>query len=132
MIHNLKNITATLFTIYIIIGCEDIVEVTDISDVKVELLAPLQNSVVGDSIVNFSWYKITEADSYVVQVATPNFESAVQLVMDSIIVVDSTFIGAKATKILIDNNYEWRVKAMNSGYETPFSSSAFRVNATGN
>ena len=102
-----------------VFGCEDIIE----------LLAPLQGSIVEENTVNFTWNPIDEANSYSVQVATPNFETAAQIVLDSIIVVDSTFMGTKASKSLINNNYEWRVKAMNSGFETEYSASAFSVNA---
>ena len=130
MIQKLKTLTVFLI-IFVTQGCQDILEVEDISDSKVELIAPLQGSVVGDSMVNFTWNSIDGANSYLVQVATPNFESAAQIVLDSIIVVDTTFIGTRASKILINSEYEWRLKAMNSDFETEFSSSGFSVNASG-
>ena len=130
MSRKLRTVTA-LLAMLPVFSCEDIIEIPDISDSKVELLAPLQGSVVEESTVNFTWNSIEDANSYLVQVATPNFETAAQIVLDSVIVVDSTFMGTKASKALINNNYEWRVKAMNSGFETEFSSSGFSVNASG-
>jgi len=111
----------------IITGCEDLLEVPDISEQEVQLLAPLDSSVVNDTLVNFNWNSVVEANSYVIQVATPNFENAAQYVLDSIMPVDSTFVGTKFSKSLSSGNYEWRVKAMNSDYETVFSSSEFSV-----
>jgi len=108
-------------------SCEDVLEVTDISDQQITLLAPLDETVVTDSLVNFNWNGVNEADSYLVQIATPNFANASQLVLDSIITIDSSFVGTRTSKLLLNNSYEWRVKAFNSDFETEFSQSTFRV-----
>ncbi|UJH68665.1 hypothetical protein [Allomuricauda sp. SCSIO 65647] len=114
------------------LSCEDILEVPDISGQQVELLAPSEGSVVTDSIVNFNWNGVNDADSYLVQVATPDFENAAQLVLDSVMVIDSTFVGTRISKQLSNSTYEWRVKAQNSGFETEFSISGFTVDASSN
>lgn len=110
-------------------SCEDILEVPDISNEEVLLVAPLDNTVVQQSEVNFTWNGIADVDAYWIQVATPNFTEAAQVLLDSIIVLDSTFAGTKAVQALTNGDYEWRVKGVNSAYGTPFSSSAFTVNA---
>lgn len=122
-----KIILPLALLLAIITSCEDLLEVPDISEQEVQLLAPLDSSIVSDTVVNFNWNSIVEANSYVIQVATPNFENASQYVLDSIMPVDSTFVGAKFSKSLSSGNYEWRVKAMNSDYETVFSNSEFSV-----
>jgi len=113
-------------------SCDDIIEVTDISNEQVTLLAPLNNTVVADSLVNFNWNSVNEAESYLVQIATPNFENASQLVLDSVIVIDTSFTGTSVSRMLLDNTYEWRVKAFNSDFETDFSLSRFRVETPSN
>ena len=113
-------------------GCEEILEVPDISNQQIQLLAPLNGTVVNDSMVSFNWEDILDAEGYVLQVATPNFENANQLVLDTIIVVDSTFTGTRFSKTLNNNLYEWRVKGFNSDFETGFSNSLFEVNTAGN
>ncbi len=114
------------------LGCEDILEVPDISGQQVELLAPSQGSVVTDNNVNFNWNGVNDADSYLIQVATPDFENATQLVLDSVMAIDSTFVGTRISKQLSNSAYEWRVKASNSGFETEFSTSGFTVDASSN
>lgn len=123
---------ACLMLLVFIVSCEELLEVTDISEQSVELLAPLEGTSVNDSLVNFTWNGVEEANAYHIQVATPDFDNASQLVLDSIIVLDSTFFGTKASKALLNGSYEWRVKGMNSDFETPFSLSAFTVETTSN
>ncbi|MFS4469620.1 hypothetical protein [Maribacter sp. 2210JD10-5] len=123
-------------TIILLLGmglsCEDILEVPDISNETVQLVAPAENSIVVQTDVSFSWTEVYEAKSYHVQVATPNFENASQIVMDSIVVVDSTFTSPRITKILTNNDYEWRIKAINSAYETSFFANRFVVDTLRN
>lgn len=122
-----KQLLPVLFLLIVLTACEDIFEVTDISNEQVQLLAPINESVVTDSIVNFNWNGVEEADAYLVQIATPDFENASQFVMDTVISVDSTFIGNRISKRLLDNTYQWRVQAQNSGFSTEFSTNGFTV-----
>ena len=122
-----KQLLPVLFLLIVLTACEDIFEVTDISNEQVQLLAPTNESVVTDSIVNFNWNGVEEADAYLVQIATPDFENASQFVMDTVISVDSTFIGNRISKTLLDNTYQWRVQAQNSGFSTEFSTNGFTV-----
>ncbi len=126
------RILITAITVILILSCEDILEVTDISNESVELLAPKDSTVVTSSEVVFNWNGVGEADAYLIQIATPSFENTSQIVLDSVIVIDSTFFGTKVSKTLVTSDYEWRVKAINSGFETAFSSSTFSVVASEN
>ncbi|NAS12910.1 hypothetical protein [Poritiphilus flavus] len=116
-----------IIAIFLNSACEDIVEVPDISNQEVELLAPLNATVVTESSVSFSWTEIEDADAYNMQLAIPDFENAAQILLDSTIVVDSTFVGARLIGTLPDGNFEWRVKAQNSDYETLYSTASFSV-----
>ncbi|WP_411032225.1 hypothetical protein [Spongiimicrobium sp. 3-5] len=126
------KIAYCLFFMGVCFSCEDVLEVPDISNQRVELLAPSDGSTVRDSIVNFTWNGVAEANAYLIQVATPSFENAAQIVLDSVVVLDTTFLGTKATRILPNSSYEWRVKAQNSDFETPFSVTSFAVEAPSN
>ncbi|WP_435624314.1 hypothetical protein [Flagellimonas sp.] len=111
-------------------GCEDILEVPDISNQSVPILAPSDGSVLNNNRVRFSWDAIEEATAYRIQVANPNFEQANQILLDSVIQEDT--LGNVINQIdqtLPNGNYAWRIKAMNSGFETPFSNSGFAVDA---
>lgn len=111
----------TLTSIFLFLGCEDIIEVPDISEETVTLIAPANEAIVQSNVTTFTWESIDDADDYVLQVASPNFESAAQVLVDST-VNTSTF-----SKELSPGNYEWRLKATNSGYETIYNSNIFTV-----
>lgn len=128
----IKIVMGVFLLIFFLSSCEELLEVPDISNESVELLAPSESTIVTDSIINFSWNEVFEATQYQVQVAAPNFENAAQIVIDTTIVIDSTFTGTRIIKSLVNSGYEWRVKAINSGFETEFSSNKFEVNASSN
>lgn len=114
------------------IGCEELLEVTDISKGEVVLIAPSDSVVVTQSNVRFSWNEVFEAESYKIQVAQPNFTNASQIVIDTLVVIDSSYTGSNFVKFLPDSEYEWRVKAMNSDFETGYTSHAFWVESSNN
>lgn len=122
-----KTIRLAVFSILCLTSCEDILEVPDISNEQVGLLAPSQGSTVTDSTVHFNWDSVMGTDAYLVQIANPSFENANQFVLDTLVVVDSTFVGSRITKTLSNGDYEWRVKAQNSAFDTEFSTSGFTV-----
>ncbi|MDD7886045.1 hypothetical protein [Flavivirga sp. 57AJ16] len=107
-----------------IMGCEHITEVVDISDKTVIGLAPKSNTVVTDKDVVFTWDAVEDAENYKLQIATPNFENAAQIVTDSTMAVTSF------TKTLSPGHYEWRVRAENSGYVTAYASYEFTLAAS--
>lgn len=107
------------------LACEDILEVPDISNEQVVLLAPANESQVPQGTINFSWEKVTEATSYRLQVATPSFEQAAQIVLDTLLTNDS--VPLRVSTELSTGNFEWRVRAENSDYATPFALNAFAV-----
>ncbi|MET1260651.1 hypothetical protein ABV409_14990 [Flagellimonas sp. DF-77] len=127
----LRKALTGLFFLATLTACEEIFEVTDISEEQVTLLAPTNESTLTTSSVSFNWDGVAEADAYLVQIATPNFENATQFVLDTIVVVDSTFVGNRLIRNLTDNTYQWRVQAQNSDFATGFSTASFTV-ATGN
>ncbi len=103
------------------ISCSDIVRVEDISDETVSILAPTNNAIINSTSVTFSWQAIEDAESYHIQITTPTFTQATQIVVDSI--VTSTDF----TITLAANNYQWRVRAENSAYETIYTTQSFSV-----
>ncbi|WP_422079435.1 hypothetical protein [Ulvibacterium sp.] len=128
--------TITLFALFLVFSasCEDILEVPDISGQRVELVAPLNNTVVNQNTVNLTWNGLADVDAYRIQVALPNFENAAQIILDSLIVRDTLGqIDTGLERLLLFNGgYEWRIKGLNSGFETPFTSAIFSVNGDEN
>ncbi|WP_412985775.1 hypothetical protein [Pontimicrobium sp. IMCC45349] len=105
----------------ITIACEDLIEVPDISDATVVLLAPSHQSTLSITSPTFSWNEVVDADSYRLQIATPSFEAATQIVLDT------TITATNFTKMLSLGNYQWRVRAENSAYQTNYTANAFVI-----
>ncbi|MEM1003019.1 MAG: hypothetical protein AAGH46_10265, partial [Bacteroidota bacterium] len=83
--------------------------------------APTDNSVLNITDVQFSWEPIQFSDGYQLQVAEPNFQFATQILEDTL-VGSTSFI-----KTLSSGPYEWRVRAVNSAYETNYTTQAFSI-----
>lgn len=102
-------------------SCEEILLETNISDEKVQLVAPADNSSFNSTGVTFTWEAVPDATKYRLQIAKPNFENPTQIVLDTIVSKTSF------TQQLTIANYEWRVKALNSAYETVYFSRFFTI-----
>jgi len=113
--NNLKLIAVLL----VMISCDDILEVDDISQKTVTVLAPTNSSVLSSINVTFSWQSLTGADQYRLQLATPTFSEATQIVIDSLVTTSSF------STELMPSAYEWRIRAENSGYTTAFTTQRF-------
>ncbi|WP_350292614.1 hypothetical protein [uncultured Croceitalea sp.] len=129
----LKRKAYVLLLIGLGFACEDILEEPDISNQTVTVFAPLEGSVINTNTVNFNWDTLEDVRSYRMQLAQPNFTNTVQLVIDSTFVLDSA--GNVATRLqqsLLNGNYAWRIKALNGGFETPYTTNSFEVNGDEN
>lgn len=105
-------------------ACDDIIEVPDITNSNMNILAPKNNTTLTDAAVIFSWDALEDAESYKIQIATPNFAEAQQIVADSL-VIENTF-----STTLNSGVYEWRLRAENSGYATAYVAQKFTLNAS--
>ncbi|WP_461587606.1 fibronectin type III domain-containing protein [Winogradskyella sp.] len=93
----------------------------DISNDQVEITAPSNNSTLTITNVNFSWESIHDAEQYKLQIATPSFEEANQVVLDTTIIATGFIQG------LSTGDYQWRVRAENSDYQTVFTTQSFSI-----
>jgi len=106
----------------LIFACDDILEVEDISDKSVIVLAPSDDVVLNSNDLNFSWEPLEDVESYHLQVATPSFEAAAQIVLDTLITTTSY------SATLDFNTYQWRIRAENSEYQTEYTIQSFTIN----
>ena len=119
---HMKQLKYTFFVLFFItISCEEIIMEQDISNENVQLLAPSNNAVLAVGAGSFNWDIVKGADKYKLQIATPNFAAANQVVVDTLI-TNTNF-----SKNLTAKTYQWRVKAINSAYETAYSVHDFTV-----
>lgn len=114
-----KIVLALLFLTFI--SCEAILMEKDISKSEVVLVAPFDNAQFYSTGVTLTWDPVDDATEYQLQIATPNFANPLQIVLDTTI-EENNF-----TQQLPIGNYEWRVRAINSGYKTNYSSRFFSV-----
>ena len=117
----MKKIFTILSLLYIIYSCDDIVEVENISDETVILLAPSENAILNITELTFSWQTMQDAEQYHLQIATPTFENALQILKDT------TLTSTNFSTTLDYNHYQWRVKALNSGYQTGYTTQSFSI-----
>lgn len=107
--------------IFSFVSCSDIVRVEDISDKTVSILAPTNSAILNATDVTFNWQTVEEAEEYRIQIADPNFTETLQ------IVTDSTITTTSFSKTLSIGSYEWRVKALNSAYQTDYIAQSFTI-----
>jgi hypothetical protein len=105
----------------LLFSCEQILLVDNISEKEVTLVTPTNEAQFFSTGVSFSWEPVKEATKYRLQIAKPNFMSP------QIIVLDTLMVNKTFTRQLNIGNYEWRVKAVNSNYETAFKNRFFTV-----
>ncbi|WP_428231946.1 hypothetical protein [Flavobacterium sp.] len=95
--------------------------VDDITKKEVSLTAPANNAILSTSGVTFSWETVEDADKYQLQIAIPSFEAAQQIVLDTVVSKNSY------TQQLNIGKYEWRIRAINSAYETVYTKRSFEI-----
>lgn len=115
--------------ILLLASCEDVISVPDISEDIVEVTAPLNNAVLEEGAITFSWEELAFTDEYQVQIATPSFIQASQVVLDTI-VGDSIQSIRSITKTLAPEVYEWRIRGLNSEFTTAYAANAFTVQSS--
>ena len=103
-------------------SCQYITELDDISTQQVVPLAPNNNTVLDTLQVTFTWQALEDSEEYHLQVASPNFEQATQVVIDTIL--SKTSYQQKLPKL---GEYQWRIQARNSGYRTGYTTKTFRI-----
>jgi hypothetical protein len=104
-------------------SCKDILE-EDLEKKEVTILSPENGITTSESPINFIWEKVDGADQYEIEIATPSFSNIRQIILDSII------SESKFSIALNPGGYEWRVKALNSAYETAYTSRFITIDST--
>lgn len=106
-----------------IIACEDILFEEDLSEKAVTIIAPVNNTIIETTTVNFNWDPVNGSDEYQIQIATPTFSNAVQVLVDSIVTENITQVNFN----LEAGQFEWRIKGLNNSSQTPYTTSNFSI-----
>lgn len=106
---------SSLIICFLLISCDDFIE-QDISDETVEIYVPYNGDTVLQGNIYFKWKELEGATKYHLQIVANNFNQIESFV------VDSTVETTDYTVQLDEGQYEWRIKALNNGYETAYTS----------
>lgn len=111
----LKIISATILTAYMIYlsSCSEIIE-EDISADTVRVIGPV-DTIVNYSTITFWWHPVNGATSYRLQLITPTVANPLRIALDTL-VADTKFDYTPDI-----GQYEWRIRAENSGYQSVYT-----------
>lgn len=98
----------------ILISCSEFF-VPDISDHIPILIIPGQQDTIVNNSIHFKWTEMEGADSYKLEVVSPSFASISEFPLDSAIE------GTEFFYTLDPGVYEYRIKAINSAFESEYS-----------
>lgn len=113
-----------ILCIIITVGsCDDII-LNDISQEKVVLVSPKDNTSTYLSTQILWWEHVNDADYYQLQITTPDF------IQPAILLVDTLTDENKYTINLLPGNYQWRVRAINSEYQTTYTTFSIKIDSS--
>jgi hypothetical protein len=121
----IKYISTLLFLV-LIYSCTKEFIVKDIKNETVKIMAPVDNLNTPSNTVTFWWEELDGAEEYNLQIVKPTFNSVIQLL------VDTTITGNKFTKVFTPGNYQWRIRAMNGGGNTAYTTRSLTIDTTSN
>ena len=120
------NYTITLSFIGILIACTKDFIVKDIKNDTVSIIAPTDNLNTPINTVTFWWNELDGAEKYNLQIVKPNFGSVLQLI------VDTTITGNKFYYTFSPGTYQWRIKGINGGGSTVYTTRTLIIDTTSN
>lgn len=100
--------------------------VKDIANETVNIIAPANNLATPNNSVTFWWDELEGAEKYNLQIVKPSFNSVIQLITDTMVTSN------KFTKILTPGTYQWRIKALNGGGGTVYTTRTLIIDTTSN
>lgn len=112
------SLITLLGTLLFLGSCKDIIE-KDISGDTPVVILPQVNDTVDANPVHFKWEAMSGATKYHLEVVSPSFADLEVYALDSIVTGTNFFIGLDSAE------YQFRITALNAGYEsktsTPFT-----------
>lgn len=110
----------------LLIACTKDFIVKDINNETVNIIAPADNLNTPNNSVTFWWDELEGAEKYNLQIVKPSFSSVIQLI------TDTTVTSNKFTKVLTPGIYQWRIKAINGGGSTAYTTRTLVIDTTSN
>lgn len=111
--------------IYLFACTKDFV-VKDIKNDTVVVLSPVNNFSTPNNAITFWWEELDGAEKYKLQIVKPSFNSIQQLI------VDTNITGDKFSYSLLPGTYQWRIKGVNNGGSSQFTTFNLTIDTTSN
>lgn len=112
---------------FTIIACNELIE-EDLADHEVEIVAPKDNTETVHQTILFSWEEVEYGRNYHVQVATPTFNNAQTLLVDSIMSFPDTIqVKTSLSVELFPGDFQWRIRSFNGSSTTPYAMATFKI-----
>lgn len=121
---SLKYVIAVLAA-FLMAGCKDFI-VKNIKNKTVSVVSPADGLSTPNNNIIFWWNELDGAEKYNIQIVKPDFNSVSQLM------VDTNITGTKFNYIFTPGTYQWRIKAMNAGGSTAYTTRTLKVDTTSN
>lgn len=112
----------SLYILFLLFGCSAFI-VKDISNESIKILAPPDSFHSGSSTVTLWWEELDGAEKYDIQIVSPSFIYIVNLI------ADSTTSNDKFSVDLAPGQYQWRVRGVNNGWESEYSTRTFFIDS---
>jgi hypothetical protein len=107
-----KRISFLFLSLSILLfGCNEIISV-NISEETPVIILPTVNDTIASNPVFFKWEEMTGATSYRIEIVSPSFSNIQSFPVDSVVYGTNFSIGLDSL------HYEFRITAINSGYES--------------
>ncbi len=118
-----KNDILLIFMLVFMSACEEIFA-PDISGKSVVLLTPADGMATTRTQLILWWEEIEGADYYNLQMVSPSFDRMEMMHFDTNLTVNQFGV-----ELIDPDDYEWRVKAVNTAGETPYSTFSFSLDS---
>ncbi|PIA79287.1 hypothetical protein BFR04_00055 [Gaetbulibacter sp. 4G1] len=105
----LNSITLGFALFFMAFACDDILE-KDISNDSIQVISPINGTVIEGNTVQFLWKNLDGVDDYRIQIIKKN----------QVYEVDSLVTSNVFTYTLNPGQYQWRIRGENFAYETPY------------
>ena len=111
---NIITKSSLILISFVLFGCNDIFE-KNITKDQVLVLLPANADTLSSNQVHFKWEEVRGATAYELHVVRPSFDNIDQYVLDSTVASDEFRL------ILSPGAYAFKVRAINSAYQSPFT-----------
>ena len=115
------HLVTYLFFCIFLFSCNEILMEDDITSESIKLIAPTDNSDFFSTGISFTWESSNFITNYRLQVARPNFDEPLQIILDTLV------SGNVFNYQMNVGEYQWRVRGENSAFFSPYTLRSFKI-----